>query len=246
MTDLWLSLCLFIVAVLFACVGQAGAPGYVAVMTVFGFDHTVIRPTALALTVLVATIGVIRFWRIGLLRWRDLWPFMVLGIPGAVLGGMLELPADIYRVAMTVILLGASFQMAHSAGRTATLDDTALDAPPIVPAIIAGGVIGLVAGTTGIGGGIFTASIMMFLRWAPTWRVAAVAQSSNLFTALPAFLGIWIANPSLPSELGLWSAAAGAGGLLGAWAGSKHLPAKALRYILAAILLASGLRMALG
>lgn len=246
MTDIWLSLCLFIVAVLFACVGQAGAPGYVAALTVFGFDHTVIRPAALALTVLVATIGVIRFWRIGLLRWRDLWPFMVLGIPGAVLGGALELPADIYRVAMTVILLGAAFQMAHSARRTATLDDTALDAPPIGPAILAGGVIGLVAGITGIGGGIFTASIMMFLHWAPTWRVAAVAQSSNLFTALPALLGIWAANPVLPPQLGAWSLVVGAGGLLGAWAGSKHLPAAGLRIILAAILFASGLRLAFG
>jgi uncharacterized membrane protein YfcA len=33
--------------------------------------------------------------------------------------------------------------------------------------------------------------------------------------------------------------------LLGAWAGSKHLPAKALRHLLALIMLASGIRLAL-
>jgi uncharacterized membrane protein YfcA len=35
------------------------------------------------------------------------------------------------------------------------------------------------------------------------------------------------------------------GGLLGVWIGSRYLPAKALRTMLAAILLASGIRLAL-
>jgi uncharacterized membrane protein YfcA len=125
------------------------------------------------------------------------------------------------------------------------LDQRALAVPPLLPAIIAGGMIGLVAGATGIGGGIFTATTMMILGWAPTKRVAAVAQTSNLFTAAPAFAAIWATHPALPPQLPWWALAAGAGGLLGAWLGAKHLPAKALRYMLAGILLASGIRLAL-
>ncbi|HMH64625.1 MAG TPA: hypothetical protein VK515_03505, partial [Rhizomicrobium sp.] len=92
MSDYLLPLSLAVVALLFACVGQAGAPGYVAVMSLFGFSPAVIKPTALALTVLVATIGVVRFYRMGTLRFRDLYPFAVLGIPCSVLGGLINLP----------------------------------------------------------------------------------------------------------------------------------------------------------
>ena len=244
MNGLTLSLCLAAVGALFASVGQAGAPGYVAVMGLFGHGPAVIKPVALALTVLVATIGVVRFHSLQMLRWRDLWPFALLGVPFSVLGGLINLPVATYRIVMSIILLGAAVQMALSARKTAALDQRALPEVPLVPAIITGGMIGLVAGATGIGGGIFTATIMMILGWAPTKRVAAVAQTSNLFTALPAFIAIWIAHPAMPAELPGWALAAGLGGLLGAWLGAKYLPAKALRYMLAGILLASGLRLA--
>jgi uncharacterized membrane protein YfcA len=245
MNGLSLSLCLAAVAALFASVGQAGAPGYVAVMGVFGYGPAVIKPVALALTVLVAIIGVVRFHRLQMLRWRDLWPFALLGIPFSVLGGLINLPVATYRIVMSIILLGAAVQMALSARKTDALDQRALPQVPLVPAIIAGGLIGLVAGATGIGGGIFTATTMMILGWAPTKRVAAVAQTSNLFTALPAFAAIWIAHPVMPAALPEWALAAGLGGLLGAWLGVKYLPAKVLRTMLAGILLASGIRLAL-
>ncbi len=56
-----------------------------------------------------------------------------------------------------------------------------------MPAILCGGVSGLLAGITGIGGGLFVAATMLFLGWAPTKRVAASAQTSNLYTAAAAF-----------------------------------------------------------
>jgi hypothetical protein len=53
-----------------------------------------------------------------------------------------------------------------------------------------------------------------------------------------------VSHPALPPALPWWAAVAALGGLLGAWLGSKHLPAKALRIMLAAVLLASGIRLA--
>jgi len=240
-----LTVCFAIIAALFASVGQAGAPGYVAVMGLFGHGPGVIKPVALALTTLVAAIGVFGFHRAGLLRARDWAPFAVLGVPASVIGGLIDLPPSTFRAAMTVILLAAGAQMAWAARMTAELDARARDKPPLIPAIICGGVSGLLAGITGIGGGLFVAATMLLLGWAPTKRVAACAQTSNLYTAGFAFAAIWLAHPALPAQLPEWSLAASLGGLLGVWIGSRYLPAKALRFMLAAILLASGIRLAL-
>jgi uncharacterized membrane protein YfcA len=241
-----LTACLALVAALFASVGQAGAPGYVAVMGMFGFAPAAIKATALALTTLVAAIGVFGFHRAGLLKTRDWAPMALLGVPGAVIGGLIDLPVMAFRIVMTIILLAAGAQMAWAARMTAALDQRALDKPPLGPAIVCGGASGLLAGITGIGGGLFVAATMLLLGWAPTKRVAAAAQTSNLYTAASAFGAIWLKHPALPPALPTWSLAAGLGGLLGVWLGSRYLPAKALRYMLATILLVSGVRLALG
>ncbi len=240
-----LSLCLAVIAALFAAVGQAGAPGYVAIMGLFGYGPAPIKVTALALTALVAAIGVIGFHRAGLLKTRDWLPFAILGLPLSVVGGLINLPPNIYRPVMVAILLAAGLQMAWAARMTAALDQRALEKPPLWPAILCGGISGLLAGITGIGGGLFVAATMLLLSWAPTKRVAAVAQTSNLYTAAAAFGAIWVNHPVLPPALPWWALAAAIGGLIGAWAGAKHLPAHALRYLLAAILVTSGLRLAL-
>ena len=177
-----LTVCFAIIVALFASAGQAGAPGYVAVMGLFGHGSGVIKPVAvaLALTTLVASIDVFGFHRAGLLRVRDWAPFAVLGIPASVIGGLIDLPPPTFRAAMTVILLVAGAQMAWAARMTAQLDARAHDKPPLIPAIISGGVSGLLAGITGIGGGLFVAATMLPLGWAPTKRVAVCAQTSNL------------------------------------------------------------------
>jgi uncharacterized membrane protein YfcA len=240
-----LPLSLAVVAALFASVGQAGAPGYVVVMGLFGYGPAEIKATALALTTLVATIGVAGFHQAGHLKTRDWLPFAILGVPCSLAGGLVDLPPGTYRLAMTVILLVAGLQMAWAARMTATLDQRAKETSPLWPAIICGGISGLVAGITGIGGGLFVAITMMVLGWAPTKRVAAVAQTSNLYTTAAAFGAIWFTHPALPPALPWWAFAAAIGGLAGAWAGTKHLPASALRYLLAATLVTSGLRLAL-
>jgi uncharacterized membrane protein YfcA len=240
-----LSLCLAVVAALFASVGQAGAPGYVAELGLFGYGPAEIKTTALALTALVATIGVAGFHQAGHLKTRDWLPFAILGVPCSLVGGLVDLPPDTYRAVMTVVLLAAGLQMAWAARMTAVLDSRAKQEPPLVPAVLCGGISGFLAGLTGIGGGLFVAATMLYLSWAPTKRVAAVAQTSNLYTTAVAFGAIWVTHPDLPPALPWWAVAAAIGGLIGAWAGSKHLPAHALRYLLAAILVTSGLRLAL-
>jgi len=50
-----------VIAFLYSSVGHAGASGYIATMTLFGIAPTAIRPTALVLNILVASIGTCPF-----------------------------------------------------------------------------------------------------------------------------------------------------------------------------------------
>jgi uncharacterized membrane protein YfcA len=86
-TDIILTVSILIVAALYAAVGQAGATGYLALMGLAGITPDVMKPTALALNILVAAIGFIRFAHAGLLRWRTFYPFAVLGAPFSWIGG---------------------------------------------------------------------------------------------------------------------------------------------------------------
>jgi len=244
MSAWFLTLAFGLIAALFASVGQAGGAGYVGVMGWGGYGPAEIKASALALTVLVSVIGIAAFVRAGLVRLRDWYPFALLGVPGALLGGWLTLPG--YRPIVASLLLAAAARMVFSAARAEAQDKEAHEVPPLLPATLAGGVIGFVAGITGAGGGIFLVPLLLAFHWAPTRRAAAIAQVNNLYTAAAALIGVWAAGPEFPSAMLPWALAAAIGGLLGAWAGSKHLPVMALRLILALILAASGIKLALG
>src|SRR5438477_8466472 len=100
-----LFLAIGLIAFLYSSVGHAGASGYIATMTLFGLAPAVIRPTALVLNILVASIGAFQFWRAGHFSWKLFWPFALLSIPAAYLVCSLPPSASVLRVLIGVVLL---------------------------------------------------------------------------------------------------------------------------------------------
>src|SRR5438552_7587490 len=79
-----------VIAFLYSSVGHAGASGYIAIMTLWELAPTVIRPTALVLNILVASVGAFQFWRAGHFSWKLFWPFALLSIPSSYFVGPLQ------------------------------------------------------------------------------------------------------------------------------------------------------------
>jgi uncharacterized protein len=228
------------IAAAYAAVGQAGATGYIAAMALVGFTPDMIRPAALALNTLVAAIGTARFARAGHITWQGTYPFILVGLPFSVLGGATHLPASIYQPVVGVLLILAAWRMLKSAYSASSADEGAPLHPPLLPSIIAGAIIGFVAGVTGIGGGIFVAPLVLTLKWLSTRHAAGLSAIFNLLNSAAALMGLLSTSLVLPPEWPSWLAAVAIGAVLGSWLGVKHLPSRVLRYILSVLLLVGG------
>src|SRR5437763_15757947 len=106
-----LGLGIALIAFLYSSVGHAGASGYIATMTLFGLATDVIRPTALLLNILVAVIGSFQFWRAGHFSWKLFWPFALLSIPTAYLGGYVRMPISLLRITIGIVLLFSAVRL---------------------------------------------------------------------------------------------------------------------------------------
>jgi len=235
-----LAVAVLIVAALYASVGHAGASGYIAVMSLLGLAPDEIKPTALVLNIVVASIGTWQFWRAGHFSWALFWPFALLSVPAAFVGGYLVLPNDALRILLGVVLLlsAARFFIKPPAEREPGTPSRAL-------AISLGGGIGLLSGLTGTGGGIFLTPLLLFAHWARAQRAAAVSALFILLNSSAGLAGYVSSNGDIPAFAWVIVVAAAAGGLAGSYLGSRRLDAVVIKRVLALVLLIAGLKLVL-
>jgi uncharacterized membrane protein YfcA len=229
-------------AALYASVGHAGASAYLAVMGLYSFDPSVMKPTALALNILVAAIATLKFYRAGLFSWCLFWPFAVVSIPAAFIGGATTLPSRSYKIVVGIVLLYAAVWMFRSSLKPLK---TAAHLPPLWAAIAAGLAIGFLSGLTGVGGGIFLSPLILYMGWADTRATSGVAAPFILVNSVAGLLGQFSSAAQLPPNIPVWGVAAVLGGWLGASYGSKRAPPPVLRQLLSLVLVVAGVKLIL-
>jgi uncharacterized membrane protein YfcA len=234
-------------AALYSSVGHAGASGYLAAMALVGMAPDGMRVTALALNVLVATIGMVSYMRAGHFDWRTFYPFAILSIPAAFVGGVIHLPPAIYKPVVGIILLVAAAELARSAHKVAVAEagDGRASGVPLAPGIMVGGAIGFLSGLTGTGGGIFLSPVLLFTGWARTRRTSGISVVFILVNSIAGLAGTTVMFAALPTGLPVWIVAVLVGGVIGTQLGSRWLPVAVLRYLLAAVLVIAGLKLIL-
>lgn len=231
---------ILIIAFLYSSVGHAGASGYIAVMTLFGLAPAQIKPTALALNLLVACLGSWQFWRAGHFSWRLFYRFAILSIPFAFLGGYLSLPVRAFRMLVGLVLL---FSAARFLVRPAETSDP--HEPALPTSLGTGAGLGLLAGLTGTGGGIFLTPLMILMGWARTKTASAVSALFILVNSAAGLAGDWGATKGIPSFAGVLAAAAVAGGAAGSYLGSRRFAPETIKRLLAAVLIIAGFKLLL-
>jgi uncharacterized protein len=234
----FLSLAIGAVAFLYSSVGHAGASGYIAVMSLAELEPKVIKPTALTLNILVAAIATWQFASRGHFSWRLFWPFALLAVPMAFLGGYLDIPTAIFKVIVGIVLLISALRfLMHPS------EDTSTNPPSLAVSIPIGGGLGLLSGLTGTGGGIFLTPLLLFMRWAKTKQAAGVSALFILLNSMAGLLGNISSTKSFPTFAFPLAIAAISAGLAGSYFGSQRFPHTTIKRLLAAVLLIAGTKL---
>jgi uncharacterized membrane protein YfcA len=109
--------------------------------------------------------------------------------------------------------------------------------------VAAGAAIGLLAGLTGTGGGIFLTPLLVLASWAGTRDAAGLSGAFILANSFAGLSGLLIGGMSLPSALPAWIAAVVAGGLVGSWLGATRFSVLSLRRVLAFVLVLAAAKL---
>jgi uncharacterized membrane protein YfcA len=232
----------FLLAVLYASVGQGGGSGYLAAMALFGVTPESFRLIALTLNVVVASIGLVKFARAGHFNGKLLLPFVIASVPLAFVGGFFSLPAQVFKPLVGVALLWAAILLIW---RPPTPAENVTGVPPLWASLSVGGGIGLLSGLIGIGGGIFLAPFLILKGWASAKVTAGLSSAFILVNSLAALLGVVFHVEAVPVFLPVWMVAVALGGWVGAEYGARRLSPKALQRLLAAVLIIAGAKIIL-
>jgi uncharacterized membrane protein YfcA len=232
-------------AILYSSVGHAGASGYLAAMALVGVAPEVMKPTALALNILVATIATVRYHRAGYFYWSALWPFAIGSIPLSFVGGAITLPGYLYKPAVGLVLLYAAYRLIRSTMTGPRESAEKGISIPTAPAVAWGGVIGLLSGLTGTGGGIFLSPLLLFTGWAGTRPTSGTSAAFILVNSAAGLAGNFASVQNLPDALPVWGVAATVGALIGTQLGTRRLQSNGIRRALALVLFIAGLKLML-
>jgi uncharacterized protein len=230
---IWFSLAIFLAAAIYSSVGHGGASAYLALMALFAVAPDAMRPSALVLNICVTLIGAIRYIRSGQFQVQVFWPFAITAVPLAFLAGRIKLPPEVYEPILGVALLLAGARLIWR-----QLDSLkSIKAPKLIFALPSGAALGVLAGLTGTGGGIFLSPLLVFMGWASARNATGIAALFILVNSIAGLAGRLSVVSHLPPDLPILVGVVALGALIGTQLNLKHLSTPALLRGLGIVLL---------
>lgn len=211
-----------LIALIYASVGFGGGSSYTALLTLSGIEHTLIPIISLACNIVVVSNGTVRFWLAGFVDWRRFLPLLLVSAPLAFIGGLMPLKEQAFLLILGGALLLSALALLFPTDR---LPHRNL---PQWLVLALSSFVGLLAGLSGIGGGIFMSPVLHLIRWAEARRIAAFASLYILVNSITGLTGQLI-KEGLDAVSGpvtsYWPlvAAVFIGGQIGSWLGLKIL-----------------------
>lgn len=189
---IFLGLSFFITAILYAAVGFGGGSTYNALLVVADINYIILPVIALICNLVVVSGGSYRFLSAGHVDFKKIFPWVITSVPAAWLGGFLPISEMLFVGLLGFSLLFSGVHMVFSQNdrkkqKISQLGDD--DYSSFLVPMGIGSLLGLLAGMVGIGGGIFLAPILYFLRWGNEKAIAATCSIFILVNSLSGLMG---------------------------------------------------------
>ena len=246
MTAFILPVLFFATAALYATVGFGGGSTYTALLVMM--DDAIWRIPIIALICNITVVAAGSYLAVTRRAFvsRHAAPFFIASVPLAFIGGLIALRDETYITLLAISLLLAGL-------RLLLIGDKDIIASPTQStgkAIAIGGALGLLSGMVGIGGGIFLAPILYYLRWADSKTIAALCSFFILVNSLAGLAGQLVKNgagviPEIAEVALPLMAATLLGGLLGARLLLEYLSSNKIQQITALLVIFVATRLLL-
>lgn len=221
-----LTISLFVIAFIYASVGLGGGSSYTALLALFSVHYLAIPIISLTLNLIVSSLGAFNFIRSGHARARLILPFLLASMPMAYLGGSLALPKGVFLWILWISLF-------FVAVRIYVMDQVQLRLElsrksQLVVSIIAGMLLGFIAGVVGIGGGIYLVPLILILGLGTAKQAAACGA---IFVFVNSATGLFARSVHQPINITTYLPliiAVLVGGMLGSWLGANRYSARTI------------------
>lgn len=221
-----------LVAFLYASVGHGGASGYLALMAIWAFPVSVMKPTALVLNLFVAAVSFIAYARKGHFNWNLFTAFALASIPMAFVGGMIDIDASIYKKVLAILLVFAVLKLLGVFGK----ESEQIKEVPFWQGLLVGAAIGFFSGMIGIGGGIILSPVILIMGWGRMKEAAAVSAAFIWVNSAAGLTGHLSRGVTIEPQAFILVGIALIGGFLGGYFGSLKFNNIALKRMLAFVL----------
>ena len=148
-----------------------------------------IRSTALICNLVVVTGSCILFFKAGHLKFKTFLPFVLASIPMAFIGALFRLKEHIFFSILGIALILAAISLVVQTLNLKT-DVQSVKYPTWITYGV-GGSVGLLSGLVGIGGGIFLAPILNYIKWGSPLRIAALTSFFILVNSISGIIGLF-------------------------------------------------------
>lgn len=231
----------FVIAFTYSSVGLGGGSSYTALMAILGFNALVIPTLSLVLNMVVTSVGSLNFIRYRHAKFSLIAPFLLSSMPMAYLGGALRVSTELFNWVLTLSLIFVALRI--YVWKDTSIRPNLGGRGKTAVALLAGAVLGLLAGIVGIGGGIYLVPLVIILGLGTQKEAAACGA---VFVWLNSLSGLLARVQYNTIDLGGYIPLIGAvllGGALGSLMGASRYSQKTMERTLGIVIIVAILFM---
>lgn len=182
-----LAVLFFSIALFYASVGFGGGSSYIAILVLWKVPYSIIPAISLMCNIFVVLGSTFNNVKKNLLIWKNQCPLILFSMPMAYLGGTIHMSKHSLTLVLAVCLFICAIQLLYQHKKYNEISE--YKGISFYKGSVMGSLLGFLSGITGIGGGIFLAPILYFLKVASPRHIAATVSFFILVNSAAGLIG---------------------------------------------------------